>query len=80
MESAALRVAAELRLAADRHLLYSAKPGALDDLLRRAAATIDQWCRHESDQSRYASECDLCETDGPLHMFECPNNPREVPL
>jgi hypothetical protein len=31
---------------------------------------------HESDQSRYASECDLCETDGHLHLFTCPNNPR----
>jgi hypothetical protein len=31
---------------------------------------------HESDQSRYASECDLCETDGHLHLYDCPNNPR----
>jgi hypothetical protein len=33
---------------------------------------------HESDQSRYASECDLCETDGDLHMWDCPNNPRHA--
>lgn len=31
---------------------------------------------HESDQTRYASECNLCETDGHLHLFYCPNNPR----
>ena len=30
----------------------------------------------ESDQSRYASECDSCETDGHLHTYNCPNNPR----
>lgn len=33
--------------------------------------------QHESDQSRYASECDLCETDGHLHAWACPDNPLE---
>lgn len=31
---------------------------------------------YEFDQSdRYASECDLCETDAGLHLASCPNNP-----
>ena len=25
---------------------------------------------------RYASECSLCETDGHMHMWDCPNHPR----
>lgn len=28
-----------------------------------------------TDRHLYASECDLCETDGHLHYWTCPNNP-----
>ena len=27
---------------------------------------------------RYASECGLCETDGHMHMWDCPNHPRNI--